>query len=334
VEHGLLPSRSVPSLLHELLVDLFRERPLLAKELLRARTGIALAGTTAEPGSIDLSQVIPTEYRTDWVTVLRGRARKPIAAVIAEVQLGYDDDKRRTWPVYVAAARARYRCPAILLVLTPDPAVARWASQPIELGHPRFVLQPIVISYPEVPRVCDPADARAAPELAVLSVMAHRDLETALAAVTGLTELPEDRKKLYWDVILSSLPKTVRKALEARVLDLKNYKYQSDFARKYYAQGRKEGHKKGHEKGREEGLRRAIVALVSTRLPELRDELEGRLGGRSEAELLQLITALGKARGKDRLIAAFGGQPRRGRRPSQTGAGRSAKTGTRRTQSR
>jgi hypothetical protein len=58
----------------------------------------------------------PAEYCSDAVTVLRGAEDVAITAVIVEV---------------------RYRCPAMLLVLAPDPAVARWASQAIELGHKR-----------------------------------------------------------------------------------------------------------------------------------------------------------------------------------------------------
>jgi hypothetical protein len=302
----------VPSFLHELLADLFRERPTLALELLRTGAGIRLEGATVERGSIDLSQVVPTEYRADAVTVLRDPAGRAIAVVVAEVQLREDEDKRRTWPVYVTAARAGYRCPATLLVLAPDPAIARWASQPIDLGHPGFVLHPVVIGYRQVPRICDAAEARGAPELAVLSVMAHRDLETAEAAEAGLAGLPEEKQELYWDVITACLPDSVRCAMEARMI--KGYEYQSEFARKYYFQGiekgreegreagreegreagRQAGREEGREAGREEGLRRAIVALVCARLPELEGELEGRLRGQPEARLVEIATELGK----------------------------------------
>jgi hypothetical protein len=279
------------SFLHELLVDLFRQRPELALELLRACVGMQLEGATAELGSIDLSQVVPAEYRTDAITVVRDAARRAIAAVLVEVQLWSDEDKRRTWPVYVAAARASYGCPATLVVLAPSPAVARWASQPIELGHPGFALRPIVIGYDRIPRICDAAAAVAAPELAVLSAMAHRDLETAEAAKTGLAGLPEDKQRLYWDVIMSGLPELVRSAMEARML--KGYEYQSDFARKYYSQGR------------EEGLRRAIIALVGARLPGVRDEVERRLAGQSEARLEQLVIELGDVHDEDAVRAVL-----------------------------
>ena len=162
----LAHSTAVLSLEHELHVELFRRRPELAPELLRACTAIQLEGATAERGSIDLSQVAPAGYHSDALTVLRDPDGAAVAAVIAEVQLHRDDDKRRTWPLYVAAARASHGCPVTLLVLAPDPAVARWASAPIELGHPGFVLRPVVLGYAQIPRVHDPALARAAPQLA------------------------------------------------------------------------------------------------------------------------------------------------------------------------
>src|SRR5262249_2674325 len=109
--------------------------------------------------------------------------------------------------------------------------------------------------------------------------------------------LPEDKQRLYWDVIMSSLPELVRKAVEARMI--KGYEYQSDFARRYYSQGREEGREKGREEGREEGLRRAILALVGARLPGLRDELERRLAGLSPARLEQLIGELAEVHDED-----------------------------------
>lgn len=294
---------AVVSFEHELHVDLFRKRPALAPELLHACTGIQIEGTRAEGGSIDLSQVAPTEYRSDALTVLRDPAGVAVAAVIAEVQLQTDADKRRTWPLYVAAARASHGCPVTLLVLAPDPAVARWASQPIELGHPGFVLRPVVLGYEQIPRVCDPATARAAPQLAVLSAIAHPELETAAAARAALEELSEEDRKLYWDVILSRLPELVRRLLEPSMF--KGDEYQGEFARTFYAQGREAGREEGREAGREEGLRRAIGALVEARLPELRDEVESRLRGQSEARLVQVLLELDKAHDEDSVRAVL-----------------------------
>jgi hypothetical protein len=290
----------VPSFLHEFLVELFRQRPELGPELLHACVGLRIEGAKAERGSIDLSQVAPTEYRSDALTVVRDAAGKAVAAVIVEVQLGEDEDKRWTWPLYLTAARASERCPAMLLVLAPDRRVARWASQAIEVGQPGFALRPIVLDYAQVPRISDPQAACASPELAVLSAMAHRDLETAAAAGAVIPVLPEDLQKLYWDVILSVLPGQVRWALEARMI--KGYEYQSDFARKYVAEGRAEG----RQEGLEEGMRRGIVEGVCARLPGLRDELTRWLRDQPEGRLVQLAAELGKAQDEAAVRAIFG----------------------------
>jgi hypothetical protein len=274
------------SLRHEILVELFRQRPALALELLQARKKLELHGVTAEQGSIDLSQVAPTEYRSDAVTIARNAHGTAIVAVITEVQLRVDADKRRSWPLYVAAARASLGCPVTLVVFAPRPAVARWARQPIELGHPDFCLRPIVFGCDQIPRIPNEAAARAAPELAVLSALAHRDLQAALLARAGLDTVSEDNKKLYWDVIIAALPALARRTLEARMI--KGYEYQSDFARKYYSQGR------------EEGLRSAIVEMVCARSPELRGELSSRLRDRPEAVLVRIMAALSKANKRER----------------------------------
>jgi hypothetical protein len=296
---------------HEILAELFREEPLLATELLRSCTGIRFEGATAQVGSIDLSQVASAEYRSDAMTVLRNQAGKAVAVVIVEVQLQEHKAKLLSWPLYVAAARARYRCPASLLVLAPDPAVVRWANEPIQLGHPGFVLRPIVIGYAQIPCLPNAAAARAAPQLAVLSAMAHPGLKTAEAAVAGIAMLTEEQQKLYWDVILPSLPESVRRILEARVI--KGYVYQSDFARKYVSQGRAEGRTQGRAQGRVEGLRRAITEIVCARFPGLRNELESQLRDQPEAWLVQLAGEVGKAQDEDAVRAALGQRSKRRR---------------------
>lgn len=273
----------MPSFDHEILVDLFREDGRLAPELLRRCAGVDLEHNRVEHRSIDLSQVVSTEYRADDVLILLQREGGATSAVIVEVQLHQDNDKLLAWPVYVAALRARLRCPAVLLVLTREPAIRRWASRPIELGHPGFQLTPLVISFAEVPRITDLETALHHPQLAVLSVMAHPELEIAAVAVKAISGLPENLFRLYYDVILRALPAKIRRRLEARMI--KGYQYQSDFARKYYGQGR------------EDGLRTAIIALARTKLETVSDEDLAKIADLSNVRVLtDLVSALGQAR--------------------------------------
>jgi hypothetical protein len=277
---------------HEILVDLFRGNGELAVELLRTSASMAVDHTRVVLESIDLTQVAPTAYYADAVAVLRDRDDRPVTGVIVEVQLQEDKDKLLSWPVYVTTLRAKLDCAAMLLVIAPDPNVAAWARQPIELGHPGFRLTPVVIEFDNVPWVRDRDTASRLPELAMLSVMAHPELEIAEVAIEAISQLPEDRRQLYLDVILHAVPAAIRQTLETQMI--KGYEYQSDFARKYYGQGR------------EEGLRAAVVALARTKLKELSaDDIAAIEAVADQRVLTELITSLGQARSVRKAQAAL-----------------------------
>lgn len=98
-----------------MLVEIFRQRPALAAELLADALGVELptfAHARLEPA--DCVDLAPTEYHADAVVVLTRNAH-PVRAVVVEVQLRRDEDKAWTWPVYLHTLRARLRCPTLLL---------------------------------------------------------------------------------------------------------------------------------------------------------------------------------------------------------------------------
>jgi hypothetical protein len=284
----------MPSFRHEILVDLFRGNGQLAPELLRACAGIVVDHARVALESIDLSQVAPAGYYADTVAILRDRNDRPVTGVIVEVQLRADEDKLLSWPVYVTTLRAKLACRAVLLVVAPEPGVAAWARQPIEVGHPGFRLTPVVIEFDDVPWVRDRDAALRLPELAMLSVMAHPELEIAEVAVEAISQLPEDRRRLYLDVILMALPEAIRRILEAR---MQGYEYQSDFARKYYGQGREDGRQEGRQEGWQDGLRAAVITLARTKLGKLSDAELAAIEAVSDQRILsKLVTSLGRAR--------------------------------------
>lgn len=117
---------------------------------------------------------MPVEYQADAVIlfdVIYDKT-KPVFGTIFEVQLERKDRKRYTWPLYAVAARARYECPFVVTAVTPDPAVARWASRPIDLGD-GMIFRVRVIGPEGIPVVTDPDLASRQPQLAVLSAVAH-----------------------------------------------------------------------------------------------------------------------------------------------------------------
>lgn len=194
----------MPSLLHEILVLLFKERPQLAPELLRDALHREVPDyDEATLQDANLSQIVPTELRADLVVLLS--AGRPVLGVVVEVQLHRDDDKRYVWPLYLAALRAKHQCPCCLLVVTPSQSVARWSAQPIDLGPAGDVVHPLVVGPGRIPIVTDVEQARQAPELALLSVQAHgktnAGFEVALAAITAAADLADDRAVLYCEWI-------------------------------------------------------------------------------------------------------------------------------------
>jgi hypothetical protein len=271
------------------------------------------------PIPIDFSQVVPTEYRADGVIKLVASDDGVAGAIVVEVQLRRDNDKLDSWPVYLTALRAKLRCPVTLLVLTPLRSVAEWARAPIAIGHPGFVLTPIAVSFSDLPRIIDPADASRLPELAVLSAMAHGDLAVATTAIEAVRGLPEDQSKLYLDAILARLPDEIRQPLQAT---MKNYEYQSEFARKYYFQGRDEGREEGRDEGLDqghsEGLRDAVLTLARSKLKAVSASHEAAIRALANPHALaKLISALGQARNAAETRGALAQALRkpRGKRP-------------------
>lgn len=296
----------MPSQLHEALLYLFHNRPELAPELLRNVLHVELpAYTEARIEAAELSEIQPAQYRADLVVPLYDG--KPVLGIVVEVQLAPDADKPFVWPVYVAGLRARIRCRVCLLVVTADDAVARWAQRPIEIGAGnRF--QPLVLGPSGVPEVIDPQAAIADPELAVLSAMAHgqdadpqKSLAIALAAMGASVGLDAERSTLYYDLVLASLGEAARKALQS--MDPAKYEYQSDFARRYLAQGRIEGRAEGKAEGKAEMLRK----ILAVRFGRVSRDIEQRLAAASADEIDSLVERALKARS---LRAVFGLPPR------------------------
>jgi hypothetical protein len=278
----------VPSQLHEALLLLFRNRPTLAPELLRDTLQVNLPPyTEARIESADLTDVQPAEYRADLVVLLLNGM--PVLGIVIEVQLAPDERKRFVWPVYVSNLRARLERPVALLVVTVDEPTARWAAKPIELGGGNRYT-PLVIGPSGVPQITDESAARADPELAVLSAMAHghdsdseKAARIASAAQAASLGLDEDRSRLYFDLVLASISEAVRRELQA--MDPAKYEYQSEFARRYYGQGKEDGRVEGKAEGRAEGRADLLTRQLTLRFGALPPAALARISAAASAEL-------------------------------------------------
>jgi hypothetical protein len=248
---------------HESILEMVRNHPVFGAAL----TGMALDGemprfTKVETVDPTFNEVSPVEYRADAVLLLRERKR-PVFGIVVEAQLKPDRSKSFTWPLYAATARARYRCPFVVTVVTPSSRTERWASKAIDLGGGNH-FRPVIVGPRRIPRVTDRDQARRAPQLAVLSAMAHGrgDVEIATAigsaAVRAARTLPEPERLLYSVVITASLSEAARKALE---MELDLYKFLDRGPRKMY----RRAEAKGRAEGKAEGVAIAVTTILEQR---------------------------------------------------------------------
>jgi flagellar biosynthesis/type III secretory pathway protein FliH len=181
--------------------------------------------------------------------------------------------------------------------------VARWASKPIELGGGCLFI-PLVLGPSGVPEVTDQARAAADPELAVLSAMAHgrghdagKALRIAVAAMTASLRLDAQRSRLYFDLIVTSLSEAARKGLQA--MDPAKYEYQSEFAKRYIAQGKAEG----QAQGKAEGQAALFMKLLALKFGTLTAETTARVQQASAEELDRWAERLLNAASLDDVLA-------------------------------
>jgi hypothetical protein len=291
----------MPSYLHELLLLLFRNRSRAVADLLGEFDIQLPEYDEVHTESSDLSNLQPAEYRADLVLFF-ARGTHRVLGVIVEVQLGCDEDKPYAWPAYIANLRARHRCPVCLMVITIEETVARWAGRTIELG-PGTQCNPWVVGPSNTPAITELEEAKENVELAVLSAIEHGQsadiplaARIAATAIVASAAIDAERSRLYLDLILISLSEHAPKAFEATMNSL-GYEYQSDFARRYVAQGKAEG--------RVEGRVELVFELLTSRFGPLNDLVQARVRGAQGTQIDALAKRLLTAQTLEEALASL-----------------------------
>jgi hypothetical protein len=253
----------MPSIPHEGPLDLVRQHPEIAVELIQGTAGIKLPRRAAVSlAPTDMSAVVPVQYLADMVVLISDAATgKPALAVIIEPQLRDAKTKRYSWPVYLTTARRVAKCPAaVLVVLCPDPAEAAKCRRLIRTGHPGFDLAPIVIDSGGPPG----RDGDGGPYLTAFAAsMGGIDMETqpgarrVLDAIASPEVSEADRLRMT-TIILRLATDAARQILEAM---MKTREYEKTFVEKIHDQGIAEGEAKGEAKGKAE----AVLKLLDAR---------------------------------------------------------------------
>lgn len=277
----------MPSLLHEGILELIRDRPDFVARLLRELLQVEVPDfTEARLADTVLTDPLPTEYRADAVVLFVDG--QPVFGCVVEAQLSEDENKLFSWPMYAVAARARYRCPFVLVVVAPEDGVTRWARRPIGLGGGQE-WSALVLGPQGIPVITDPILAVAEPELALLSALSHarHESETAFAvaqaALFGIASISAEQQVVYFHLLRSAVGTAVRKAFA--MLPHRLEKYLTEDERQRLRNERSEGQKEG----RVEGLSLAVLKVLETRNFTLSQELEATIRGKSEQELADML---------------------------------------------
>lgn len=271
----------MPSLLHEGIIELVRAKPELAADLLRELLHVSVpAFTEARLADASLNDLVPTEYRADAVVLLVDGT--PVFGIILEAQLGVDRDKPFAWPMYAVSARARYQCPFVVLVVTPDPRTARWAAEQVDLGG-GHTWAALVVGPEGIPVITDAEIATREPHLAVLSAMAHgrdEDVPTAVAVATaaalGAAALPDPLRMLCFALIESSLGDAARKSFEMLPQ-----------GQQFFSESQRRGFMQGKAEGQAEGEARALLLVLERRGFTVPDDRREQITACSDLAILE-----------------------------------------------
>jgi hypothetical protein len=262
---------------HEGPLDLVRDHPEIAVELVRGTVGVELPGQMdVSLAPTDMSAVVPVQYLADMVVLISDAATgEPALAVIIEPQLRDNETKRYSWPVYVATARRVSKCPAaVLVVLCPDPGEAEKCRQPIRTGHPGFDLAPVVIDSGGPPG--GHAGNGGSPYLTVFAAsMGGINMESepgarrVLDAMAGPGVNDADRLRMT-AIILRLASDAARQLLEAMMT---TSEYEKTFIERIHDEGIAEGEARGEARGKGEAVLRLLDARGLAPSQEQRDRV-------------------------------------------------------------
>lgn len=234
----------MPSISHDGPIDVIRKNKDMTIDLVERVTPIKLPGRETirvDLGSTDASNVVPDEFKADMVTVIRDKeSGKPLLIVVIEPQGREDEEKRLSWPAYLANLRAAHKCrSAVLLVICWDEKEAEKCRKAIPMGHPGFVLVPIVIGPGSGPMLDG-----AGPWLTILAAaMRAHSLDTdtrrrtVLDAIRDTKSNTSDTRTLLAIILAIASPDELA-ALEA-LMETKDYK--NDFLDRIEARGKEQG---------------------------------------------------------------------------------------------
>jgi hypothetical protein len=268
---------------HEAPLELIKQHPALAVDLLREVTGVPFPdGLDARLAPTSLNKISPTQYDADSVVVVSDPVTlTPLVAIVIEPQGRDDKTKKFSWPIYVTNVRKEVGCErAFLIVVCPDPVEAEKCRAVIRMGHPGLELRPIVIDPEHAP-----GDEGASPYLllflACLRALDMENLDMARRVLEAIrdTGASDAERKALTTIILVRASETARRLLEGLMTTME---WKSEFVESFVEQGREQG----LEQGNVQTKRQDLLKVLDLRGLLPTEEQRARVG--SSTDLAQL----------------------------------------------
>jgi hypothetical protein len=228
----------MPKLPHEALHRIFRESPTLFAETIQ-RFFNADFPEIVEAQEIDtaLFEDRPVERFVD--TILRAETSAGPMMLVVEAQNKEDESKIRSWAYYLSYLENKYQIPAVLLVVTPSAATARWARGPLRLGTPgipSMQLFPFVAGPDNIPFVTEVEEAIEDIDFAVYSILTHRlddGIERALKSLAvALDTIDPHHGARLADLTEVGLGDGCAREIWRNIMRTMTYEWGSELARK------------------------------------------------------------------------------------------------------
>ena len=280
---------------HQNFVLLFGSHPELTFELAR-RAGAPVAydyerfedaatefddPLTGNPVRVDLALVGHVDADT----------RRGIAL---EVQLDVDLNKEWTMELYRAGLRRRHKCPAWVLVFTPEPSVRAAVLERMFVVEPE--LRPYVVTPEMIPIVQDLQVALDNYAWAVLAATVHNTGPQAVIgatmAIRALLRIAPDHHERYIQLVSASVGEKIMQQVREQLPPEEQWEL-TDFERRgsTYFRAHREGFKEGLEQGLEKGLQAALRTVLEVRGLALDDHLQERIAACSDVVQLRELIA-------------------------------------------
>jgi hypothetical protein len=270
---------------HEASHRIFQERPELLTPVFDLLGVRIPERAVIEVLTADVTEIRPLERRVDSVLRITAPDDEATFLLAIEAQSRRDAGKAVSWAYYLSYLKAKYGCPALLLVVCQDKSTADWAAGPFRLGTDdccSLAVHPLVVGPGNVPVIADSDEAKADLTLAAFSAITHgrsSGVPAILEALaTALVGTAPEVATYYAEMLEIGLGETPAREVWRKLMTVRShFPGRGTLIEETLLRGEAQGMAEGLAKGRQEGLEEGL-------LEGLRKGMEqGREAGASEA---------------------------------------------------